>query len=151
MMQASDRCLKLIRECEGYMSKPYLCPAGIPTIGYGSTRYADGTKVKLTDPPISMDQADAIMRATLVEYENAVNRYVTVQIAQHQFDALVDFAYNCGAKNLLMSTLLKKINAVDFLGAAREFNRWVYANGKPMPGLVKRRYLEKQLFQGQFE
>jgi lysozyme len=148
-MKVSDCCLKLIRECEGFVSKPYLCPAGIPTIGYGSTRYADGTQVKLTDPPISTDQADAIMRATLVEYESAVNRYVTVPIDQNQFDALVDFAYNCGAKNLLMSTLLKKVNAVDFSGAALEFGKWVYANGKPLPGLVKRRYLEMQLFQGE--
>ena len=146
-MKASEKCLELIRRFEGFRSKPYRCPAGVPTIGYGSTRYADGTPVKLTDAPITQPQADDIMRQTLGEYENAVNRYVTVPLSQNEFDALVDFAYNAGAKNLLNSTLLRKLNAGDRKGAAREFDRWVHANGEVLPGLVKRRMAERALFE----
>lgn len=146
-MKASERCLDLIRRFEGFRSKPYRCPAGVPTIGYGSTRYADGRPVKLTDAPITQEQADEIMRQTLGEYENAVNRYVTVPLSQNEFDALVDFAYNAGAKNLLNSTLLRKLNAGDRKGAAREFDRWVHANGEVLPGLVKRRMAERNLFE----
>ncbi len=148
-MKASEKCLELIRRFEGFRSKPYRCPAGVPTIGYGSTRYADGTPVKLTDAPITQAQADDIMRATLGEYERAVNRYVTVPLSQNEFDALTDFAYNAGAKNLLNSTLLRKLNAGDRKGAAKEFDRWVYANGQVLPGLVKRRMAERVLFESE--
>ena len=146
-MRASDKCLALIRQFEGFKAAPYRCPAGVPTIGYGSTRYADGTHVNLTDQPITQAQADEIMRATLGEYENAVNRYVTVSLNQNEFDALVDFAYNAGAKNLLGSTLLKKLNAGDRKGAAQQFERWVYADGKILGGLVRRRMAERVLFE----
>ena len=146
-MKASEKCLELIRRFEGFKSKPYRCPAGVPTIGYGSTRYADGTHVNLTDPPITQAQADEIMRQTLGEYESAVNRYVSVSLNQNEFDSLTDFAYNAGAKNLLNSTLLKKLNAGDRKGAAKEFERWVYANGEILPGLVRRRMAERVLFE----
>lgn len=146
-MRASEKCLELIRRFEGFRAAPYRCPAGVPTIGYGSTRYADGTHVNLTDPPIQSDQADEILRATLGEYENAVNRYVSVSLNQNEFDSLTDFAYNAGAKNLLNSTLLKKLNAGDRKGAAKEFERWMYANGEILPGLVRRRMAERVLFE----
>lgn len=146
-MKASEKCLELIRRFEGFRSKPYKCPAGVWTIGYGSTRYADGTRVHQSDPPITEAQADDIMRQTLGEYENAVKRYVTVPLSQNEFDALVDFAYNAGAKNLLNSTLLKKLNAGDRKGAAQQFDRWVHANGEVFPGLVKRRMAERALFE----
>ncbi len=147
-MKASDNCLALIRECEGFRAAPYRCPAGVPTIGYGSTRYADGRPVAMTDQPITAAQADTIMRATLREYEAAVSRYVAVPLNQGQFDALVDFAYNCGAQNLRTSTLLRKLNAGDYSGASNEFGRWVNGGGKKLPGLVKRRELERRLFVG---
>ncbi|NTV68050.1 MAG: lysozyme [Chlorobaculum sp.] len=146
-MQVSDNCLKIIREFEGFKSKPYLCPAGVPTIGYGSTRYANGTAVKLTDPPITEGQADEIMQATLGQYEDAVNRYVTASINQNQFDALVDFAYNAGAQNLRTSTLLKRLNQGDYAGAAAQFDVWVNGGGKKLPGLVRRRASERTLFE----
>lgn len=145
-MKSSNDCLALIKSCEGFSAKPYLCPAGVPTIGYGSTRYADGRKVTLNDKSITVEQADEIMRTSLVEYENAVNRYVKMPITQGQFDALVDFAYNAGAQSLRNSTLLKMLNAGDYAGAAKQFERWVYADGKVLYGLVKRRKLEADLF-----
>lgn len=146
-MKASDNCLSIIREYEGFRAAPYLCPAGVWTIGYGSTRYADGRAVQRADPPITQSQADAIMCATLVQYEDAVNRYVRVAITQNAYDALVDFAYNAGAKNLLTSTLLRKLNLQDYAGAATEFGKWVFGNGFVLPGLVKRRAAEKELFE----
>ena len=146
-MKASEKCLELIRRFEGFRSKAYRCPAGVWTIGYGSTRYADGTRVHQSDPPITEVQADDIMRQTLGEYERAVDRYVSVFVNQNEFDALVDFAYNAGAKNLLNSTLLKKLNAGDRKGAAKEFERWVYADGQILGGLVRRRMAERVLFE----
>lgn len=145
-MKASQRCIDLIHRFEGFREAPYLCPGGVATIGYGSTRYPDGTHVNLTDTPITRERADDIMRATLVQYEDAVNRYVRVTLSQPQFDALTDFCYNAGAKNLLNSTLLRKLNDGDYAGAANEFERWVYAADKILPGLVRRRMAEKALF-----
>ena len=146
-MNVSEKCLALIREFEGFRSKPYLCPAGVPTIGYGSTRYEDGTPVTLNDEPIDQARANAIMRTTLArEYEPAVQRYVKVPLTQGQYDALVDFAYNAGAKNLLQSTLLKKLNSKNYAGASKEFEKWVYGGGKVLPGLVRRRKAEQALF-----
>lgn len=147
-MKASAECLALIKSFEGFSAKPYRCPAGIPTIGYGSTRYADGRPVSLNDSPITEQQADEIMQATLTTYEDAVNRYVSVSLNQWQFDALVDFAYNAGAQNLRTSTLLRKVNAGDFIGAAAEFGKWVNGGGKKLPGLVRRREAERVLFVG---
>jgi GH24 family phage-related lysozyme (muramidase) len=100
----------------------------------------------MTDTPITEDVAEAIMSSTLREYEAAVRRYVTVPLNQNQFDALVDFAYNAGAQNLRTSTLLKKLNLADYTGAAEQFERWIYGGGKALPGLVKRRRLEMELF-----
>jgi len=144
--KASDKCIQLIKRFEGFSAKPYLCPAGVATIGYGSTRDTDGKPITRAHKPITETEANNLMRATLVTYENAVNRYVKVEINQNQFDALVDFAYNAGAKNLLTSTLLKKLNAGDYTGASKEFSKWVYAGSKKLNGLVRRREAERQLF-----
>ena len=146
-MKPSANCLELIKASEGLRLAPYLCPAGVPTIGYGNTRYADGRAVKLTDPPITKDQADALLMATLQPYADAVSRYVQVAINQNQFDALVDFAYNLGPQALRTSTLLKLLNEGLFDMAADQFDEWVYSGKSRLPGLVKRRALEKQLFQ----
>ncbi len=145
-MKASKNCIELIKKFEGFSAKPYLCPAKVPTIGYGSTRYADGRKVTMNDPQIGEKQAVEIMQETLKSYERDVIRYVKVAINQNQFDALVDFAYNVGSKNLLNSTLLKKLNSMDWLGASMEFGKWVYADGKKLKGLVARREAERVLF-----
>ncbi len=145
-MRASDNCLALIKKFEGFSAKPYLCPAGVPTIGYGSTRDTDGKPISMTHPVITEAQAKALMLATLVTYEGAVNRYVKVPLTQNQFDALVDFAYNAGTKALLTSKLLIKLNAGKYVEASQEFPKWVYAGGKKLPGLVRRREAEKELF-----
>lgn len=100
----------------------------------------------MTDPAITPAQADQILKAALLEYEAAVSRYVQVPLSQKQFDALVDFAYNAGAQSLRTSTLLRLLNAGDYAAAAEQFGRWVNGGGKRLPGLVRRREAEKQLF-----
>jgi len=145
-MKTGTEGLDLIKKFEGLRLKPYLCSAGVPTIGYGSTMYADGKKVTLNDDAISEQQALELLAKTLGKYEKAVNDYVTVTLTQNEFDALVAFTYNLGAGNLLSSTLLKKLNAGDKAGAANQFDVWNKAGGKVLQGLVNRRAAEKALF-----
>src|SRR5436190_21271588 len=106
-----NKGLALIIASEGFSAKPYLCPAGVPTIGYGCTYYPDKRKVTLQDPPINEAQALAMLQAVLQQYEHDVDSFTTGVLSQNQFDALVDFAYNAGSGNLKASTLLKKVNA----------------------------------------
>lgn len=147
-MKTSSKGKAIIKQYEGFRAKPYLCPAKIPTIGYGATYYTDGRKVKLSDPAISEADADKLLDKMLVKYEDAVNRYVQVPMTQNQFDALVSFCYNLGQENLRNSTLLKKLNNKDYNGAADQFLRWDKANGKVLAGLTKRRTDERKLFLG---
>ena len=145
-MKTSNKGKAIIKQYEGFRAKPYLCPAGAPTIGYGATYYTNGRKVKLSDPAISEADADKLLDKMLVKYEDAVNRYVQVPINQNQFDALVSFCYNLGQENLRNSTLLKKLNNKDYNGAADQFLRWNRAGGKVLAGLTKRRTDERKLF-----
>jgi len=149
-MKASINCINLIKVSESFKSKPYPCPAKVPTIGYGSTRYEDGTHVKLTDTPISLECAEKLLYATLAtEYEAGVNRYVQVPISQNVFDSLVDFAYNAGIQALRTSTLLKLVNENKLIAASAEFKKWIWADGKKQAGLVIRREAERKLFLGE--
>lgn len=146
-MKISNNGLDLIKQFEGFSSAPYLCPAGIPTIGYGSTYYEDGTKVTLKDKPITEQRATELLEfiANKTFSEN-INKVVKVPLNKNQFDALVSFSYNIGNKNFNWSTLLKKLNLSDYEGASLEFGRWNQANGKILNGLVLRRQKEKELF-----
>lgn len=143
----SSKGINLIKKYEGFRSKPYKCPAGIPTIGYGSTYYEDGTKVKLTDPPITEDRATKLLVALLVSFEKAVDSYMRDDINQNQFDALCVFAYNVGTNALRNSTLCKKVNREPNDPLIRqEFLKWDKANGQKMLGLTKRRSEEADLY-----
>lgn len=150
-MKASLNCIELIKVSESFRAKPYYCPAGIPTIGYGSTRDTDGKAITMLHAPITEQGAANLMLSTLVTYEDAVNRYVQVPLTQNQYDALVDFCYNAGAQNLRTSTLLKLLNTGNYKEAAEQFGHWIYAH-KPdgtvvkEPGLIIRRQKEKELF-----
>lgn len=148
-MKTSDKGVALIKQFEGFSAKPYLCPAGVPTIGYGATYYPDGKKVTLRDKPVTEADATAMLRSVLVQYENGVSRYVQVPITQGQFDALVSFAYNLGLAALKGSTLLRLVNERNYVGAAAQFSRWNKAGGKVLPGLTRRREAERKLFVGQ--
>jgi len=135
---------ELCRRFEGFRSKPYLSPAGIPTIGYGSTYYSGGVKVQLTDSPIDEPSARNLLMAELEHtYAPGVLRLCPVLATdERKFNAIVDFAYNLGVGRLQTSTLRRKINAKDWEGAKEQLMLWTRGGGKVLPGLVKRRQAE---------
>ena len=139
---------RLVRQCEGCVLHPYQDSGGTWTIGIGSIRLADGSPVTAITPPISSDEADALMMGELVPTLAAVRAAVTVDITDAQAAALTSFAYNEGIHAFQTSGLLRKLNAGDFGGAAAEFPKWVYAGGKMLHGLVTRRVLERSIFEG---
>ena len=139
-MNISIKGLGLIQEFEGCKLDAYKCPAGIWTIGIGHTK-----DVKEGDK-ITEAQALDLLREDITWVENAINDHVKVKINQNQFDALSSFIFNVGAGAFSLSTLLKKLNAADYEGAANEFPRWNKASGKELPGLTRRRAAEKALF-----
>lgn len=139
--------IELITKWEGLRLKPYLCSAGVPTIGYGSTRYENGQRVKLTDPEITKERALQLFQKTITVYEDAVDLYARNDINQNQFNALVSFAYNLGTQALKNSTLLRKVNAnPNDKSIATEFGKWVNAGGKKLQGLVNRRNDEIKMY-----
>ena len=145
-MKISPRGLELIKDFEGFSSTAYLCPAKIPTIGWGNTFYEDGRKVKLGD---QISKTDALKLLEVVanrDFADKIFPSIKVKVTQSQFDAMVSLAYNIGAGAFLKSTLLKKVNAGDFAGAGEQFLRWNKAGGKVVLGLTRRREREKQLF-----
>ena len=143
--KTATRGIELIKEFEGCRLTAYKCPAGVLTIGYGHTGTVDG-KAVASGMTITAAKATELLRADLAKFEAAVNSYVTAPITQNMFDALVSFTYNCGAGALKSSTLLKKLNARDYDGAAAEFPKWNKVGGKVLNGLVRRRAREQQLF-----
>lgn len=146
-MKTSKKGIDLIKKYEGFRAAPYLCPAGVPTIGYGATYYPYGQKVTMKDAPVTELQADAMLKDMLVKYEKGVERYAQHPINQYQFDALVSFAYNLGLGALKGSTLLKKVNINPCDETiSKEFKKWVKAGGKTLAGLVKRRTEEADLY-----
>jgi lysozyme len=139
--------LELIKSFEGLKLKPYLCPAGIATLGFGNTYYPDGTKVKLTDAAITKEKAEELLKHLVVSYEKAVDSFCRDDISQNQFDALVSFAYNVGVGNLQKSTLIKKVNANPQDPTIRaEFMKWNKAAGRVLTGLTRRRTAEANLY-----
>ncbi len=146
-MKISKKGLELIAKSEGFRAAPYLCPAGIPTIGYGTTIYPNGKHVTLGDKRITKEEALSIVKHEIdSSYGATVNRYVQREITQNQFDALVSFVYNLGAGNFRQSTLLKKVNQGKHKRAAREFLKWNRAGHKILAGLTKRRRVESDLY-----
>ena len=146
-MKISKKGLDLIKKHEGFRNHPYLCPAGVPTIGYGNTYYADGRKVKMTDNPITQSEATELLCDIVSEFEEGVNDLVKRPLKQNQFDALVSFTYNLGVPRLRKSTLLKKVNInPDDESITKEFQKWVFANGRELKGLKKRRNQEAWLY-----
>lgn len=150
-MKLSKRGAELIKSFEGCHKasgggfKAYLCPANVLTIGWGHTNGSGRAFDK--NSVWTQAECDAAFDEDMAAYEGPVNRMVQVPLKQHQFDALVSFAYNCGVQALRGSTLLKKVNARNFDGAALEFHKWVRGGGKVLPGLVRRRAAESMLFQ----
>jgi len=134
----------LCKQFEGFRSKPYLCPANVATIGYGSTYYADKRKVTLEDPPMSQEEAHALLMIELEHtYLPGVLRNCPILATdERKCNAIVDFAYNLGVGRVQTSTLKRKINAGDWEGAQEQLMLWTKGGGKVLPGLLKRRKAE---------
>jgi len=140
---AAELCMRF----EGFRAKPYHCPAGIPTIGYGSTYYADGKKVTLNDSSISQEAANDLLMGELQHtYLTGVLRNCPILATdERKCNAIVDFCYNLGVGRLQTSTLKRKINAQDWDGAKEQLMLWTKGGGKVLPGLLKRRQAEVTL------
>lgn len=132
--------LRLIKDSEGLRLSAYQDSVGVWTIGYGHTATAQRGQT------ITEAEAEQLLQADLRRFEDGVRELVRVPLTDNQFAALVSFAFNLGLGALAESTLLRKLNAGDYQGAAAEFPRWVHAGGKQLPGLVTRRGRERQLF-----
>ena len=145
-MKTSENGLNLIEQFEGCKLTSYKCPAGVWTIGIGSTRYADGSAVKQGQTLLNKQTALDLLANTIAPFEHAVNA-VGVALNQNQFDALVSLCYNIGAGNFASSTLVKLLKSgADKTEIADQFLRWDKANGKPLVGLTYRRMIERTLF-----
>lgn len=143
-MKTSEKGREIIKEHEGFRSKAYPDPGssnGLPwTIGYGHTR---GVRRGME---ISHAQGEAFLTEDLKVYEGAVNRLVKVTLSQNQFDALVSFVYNIGEGQFSHSTLLRVLNTGRYDLASQQFSRWNKNDGKVLNGLVRRRAMERALF-----
>ena len=139
----SSTGLALTRSFEGLRLAAYQDSAGIWTIGYGHT----GPEVH-HGQCISETEAETLLRSDLASAVQAVRIAVQVDLAQHQFDALVDFCFNTGRGSFAGSSLLRYVNQGNFDSAAMQFGLWVHAGGKVLEGLVRRRAAEAALFSG---
>ena len=146
-MKLNNEGYKQIIKHEGLVLKPYLCPAKVPTIGYGNTYYEDGTRVTLLDKPITKERAFEMFKEIADRFAKSVSQSVTSNLTQNQFNALVSFAYNVGVANFKKSTLLKLVNAnPNDPNIKNEFMKWTKANGVVLNGLIKRRNDESNAY-----
>lgn len=136
--------IDLIKQFEGFRPEAYQDSVGVWTIGYGTTRI-DGQPVK-QGMTITQDQALQLVQQEVNKLWFQIESILKVKINDNQMNALVDFAYNLGFDSLRNSTLMRLVNESKFDEAANQFPRWVYAGGKVLPGLVRRREAESQLF-----
>ena len=154
-MTLDNKGYLLIAQFEGLRLKPYLCSAGVPTIGYGSTFYPSGRKVTMRDKPITQETAFWMLKQVANMFAKDVDSLVASNINQNQFNALVSFAFNLGSdidadnipEGLGDSRLLRRVNAnPNDPEIAREFVKWNKAGGRVLDGLTKRRLKEAELY-----
>lgn len=142
----SCKCYSLIKHYEGCELEAYLCPSGIPTIGFGNTFYSDGKPVKLGDK-ITKEQADILLPSIVQKFALSVNNGIKTNVLPHQFDAMVSLAYNIGIGNFTKSTLLGLVNKkASDIQIANEFLKWNKSKGVVMNGLTNRRKSEAELY-----
>jgi lysozyme len=142
MRHISEDGLRLIRRFEGFSALPYVCPGGYLTVGYGHV-------VKNPDAfrqPITEDEATQILAVDIQAAEKAVLRLITVPLTDGQFDALVSFTFNLGSGALQRSTLRRKVNREEHHDVPAEFMKWVWAGGRKLKGLAKRRAAETYFY-----
>lgn len=154
--KADKKGIDFVHSFESLSLKPYLCPAGVPTIGWGNTWYPNGKKVTMKDSPITKERADEIFEFVKTMFEKELNTILPEGLTQNQFNALFSFAYNVGTdidaddipEGLGDSRLLKLIIADknNKVAITAEFQKWCKSNGKPSAGLLRRRTEEAKMF-----
>lgn len=136
----------LQRRYEGRRLKPYLCPAGVATIGYGATAYENGRKVRLSDPPITAERAEELLDHDSALYVRLALKYSpTLAASPRRLAAIGDFCFNLGGARYRASTLKRRVDERNWPEAMREIRKWVFGGGRKLPGLVKRREDEAQM------
>ena len=145
--RAAELTASLCRRFEGFRARPYLCPAGVPTIGYGATAYLDGRPVRMTDPPLSREAADRLLLGQLLRIYLPGTQALCPMLQGPALAAITDFAFNLGLTRLKASTLRRRLLVGDLTGAAAELRKWVHGGGRVLPGLVLRREAEAALVQ----
>ena len=146
-MKASNNAIELIKRFEGFSATPYLCPAGVPTIGYGSTMQPNDKPVTMKHPPIDAEEAAEWLEQDVGIIAAGLHmRTKSLNLNQNQFDALVSWVYNLGLGNFDKSTLYKMLRAKNYSAAAQEILKWNKAGGKVLDGLTRRRKAEYDLF-----
>jgi lysozyme len=143
-MQISFNGIQSLKTLEGFRKEAYKDTGGVWTIGYGTIRL-NGKPVE-QGMVVSEKEAELALQEDLSWAQTAVNQLVRVPLKQTMFDALVSFVYNIGENAFSKSTLLRKLNNKDYVGAGNEFTRWVFDNGKEVKGLVSRRLVEQAMF-----
>lgn len=140
-MKVSNQLIQLIKEFEGLKTIAYICPAGFKTIGYGHVLLENDNKDQ-----INQTQAEELLLQDIEKVETAVLRNIKIELTQGQFDALVSFTFNLGPACLQRSTLRQKVNRSEHQDVPKEIKRWIYAGGKILYGLVKRREIEANMY-----
>lgn len=141
-----QEAIDLVKRWEGFVDHIYTCPAGKPTIGYGHYLQRPGEREKYEGKTITEEEAVDLLRQDLLVAQAAVQKYIDAPLSDEQYGALVSFTFNLGAGALQRSTLRSKLNREEYVDAADEFERWVYAGGRKLKGLMVRRSEEKALF-----
>lgn len=158
-MRISERGLDFLKQCEGLRLEVYLDAAGLPTIGYGhllTKPELTSGKIFIVGEPVRYNegltekQASDLFRQEVREYEDCVTLEVLQSLEQHQFDALVSFAYNVGCSAFENSTLLKRVNEARLSEVPAQLRRWVHCGAKVVQGLVNRREKEVRLWSGEW-
>lgn len=156
-MKVSPEAIKMLKHHEGVRVRPYRCPALLWTVGVGHVIDQSHIGVKFDErknlpiPPgwdrsLSMQEVDQLLADDLAKFERGVLRMCPSGLNQSRFDALVSFAFNVGLGNLQRSSIRMRHNRGDYEGAAQAFMMWTKAAGKTLPGLVKRRQDERDLY-----
>lgn len=145
-MTLSQNGINLIKQFEGFVSKPYQDIVGVWTIGYGSTYCICGAKVTSLTKPVTEQFAQFMLEQNSQIYQKGVRDSIKQPMTQNQFDSMVSLCYNIGVGNFTKSTLVKKFNLGDISGAADQFLVWRLAGGNVSQGLINRRNKERQLF-----
>jgi len=141
-----EQAVKFISKFEGFSAEPYLDSGGIATIGFGSIWRLNGTRVHISDKPISFERATVLLTRQIRYFERKIEELVVVPLNENQRTALTSICFNIGGGNFQSSTFRQKLNRGDYVGCANNFWQWRRAGGKIVKGLVRRREAERLLF-----